>query len=119
MKRIFLLVLAIGGYLAFRRYTEEKGGYEATAAAEPFSSESLSDDGAAVAAPAESTAAPPAESTAEPAESTAAPAESTAAPAESTAAPAESTAEPADNTKDTLERPTWLEPADGDAGDAA
>ena len=89
MKRILLIALAVAGYIAYRRYTEEKGGYEATAAAEPFSSDSLSDNGTPAPAP----------------------------PAESEGAP------PTDNTKDTLEQPTWLEPADGgepaDGDDAA
>ena len=94
MKLIALLALAAGGYVAYRRYAEEKGGYEATASAQPFSSESLSDDDAA----------PPAE-----------------AAADSTP-PSTPGKEPGENTKDTLERPTWLEPADAAQpadGDAA
>ena len=84
MKRILFLLLAVGGYLAYRRYMEEQGGYEATANAEPFSSESLSDNGA-----------PPPEP-----------------------APAPDDAPVASNTKDTLEQPTWLEPADAADGDS-
>ena len=95
MKLIALLALAAAGYVAYRRYAEEKGGYEATESAQPFSSESLRDDPA-----------PPSPA---------------AAPVES-APPATPGKEPGENTKDTLERPTWLDPADAAKpadGDAA
>lgn len=93
MKRILFLLALVGGFLAYRRYMEEQGGYEATANAEPFSSESLSDNGAPPAASAD-------------------------AMAEQEPPPSTPGKEPAENTKDTLEQPTWLEPADAADGDS-
>jgi hypothetical protein len=76
MRLIALLALGAGAAYAYKRFAEEKGGQEATAQAEPFSSDQLDDVPAAPEQPAQTAPEP---------------------------------------SKDTLEQPTWLDPADADA----
>jgi hypothetical protein len=83
VRLIKLLMLAAGAAYAYKRFfVDARAGVAETAAAEPYSSEQLADE-------------PGGEPEQEPA---------------SEPAPAE--AEAGEQEKDTLERPTWLDPAD-------
>ena len=75
MRLIRLLLLAAGAAYAYKRLVADRAGREETQAAEPFSSEQLSDQPVTV-------------------------------PADSPQAD--------EQERDTLERPTWLHPADRD-----
>ena len=75
MRLIRLVILGAGAAYVYKRFIAESGAGQAeTAAAEPFSSESLPDDGPVAAVP------PP--------------------------------GAPPEPPRDTLERPSWLDPAD-------